>query len=69
MRVEDIQPGFVFQMNHELGGQSDLYLVLEIRNVDKHIEVRWVYISGRDAGMTYRTLLLPSSDWGDWRIM
>ncbi len=69
MNVKDIQPGFVFQMNHELGGQNDLYLILDSRLMDTHMEVRWLYISGRDAGMTFRTLLRPDGDWGDWRIM
>lgn len=73
MNVKDIKPGYVFQANYELGGTiggtSDLYVILDHQIVEKHIEVRWLYLSGNDAGSTFRTLLLPNSDWGDWRIM
>lgn len=73
MNVKDIKPGYVFQANYELGGTidgtSDLYVILDHQIVEKHIEVRWLYLSGNYAGSTFRTLLLPNSDWGDWRIM
>jgi len=72
VKIKDIQPGFVFEVNFELGGPNnvhDVYLILENRLAGEHVELRWLYLTGPDAGMTFRTYLAPHSDWGDWRIL
>lgn len=63
----DIQSGDVFETNNALGW-PELYIVFDAVDQDGVVTIRYLYISGPDAGLTYRTMLKRADDWGDRRI-
>jgi hypothetical protein len=43
--------------------------VFETDDTQGIVVIRYLYISGPDAGQTYRAMLKRDGDWGDRRIL
>lgn len=69
MKITEVEPGFVFEMLGEYNGEHDLYVILDVVDHMTFLEIRWLYLSGRDAGSSYRTLLRHDDGWSDTRVM
>jgi hypothetical protein len=65
----DIRPGDVFASHAELYGEPEMYVVFETDDTQGIVVIRYLYISGPDAGQTYRAMLKRDGDWGDRRIL
>lgn len=64
----DIRPGDVFEHGNHVWNRPELYVVFDAVDQDGIVTIRYLYISGPDTGLTYRTMLRRSDDWGDRRI-
>jgi hypothetical protein len=66
----DLRPGDVFACDVKGSAfYNALYIVLKTEEKDDMLNVHYLYISGPDAGLTYRTMLKGFNDWGDTRIL
>ncbi len=65
----DIKPGDVFTSRAQIWGEPEMYLVYEVGTSSELVTIRYLYISGPDAGLTYRTMLKHTDDWGDTRLL
>ena len=71
MNAEDLQVGDVFEAQYDADGDDfpETYLILDVKDGASIVEIRFLYISGPDAGTTFRTMLRRGDDLGDKRIL